>query len=298
MKHHYVPQFLLRAWTEGASDGRLVEFRTDLKGMPSKRKAPAATAFGDGLYAATGTLAPTIDRDAVETQLLQRVDDDAAKVRNRLLTAKVKSLTSAERSAWTRFLMAMRTRQPKMISRFREVGTEEIRRTLAQGPEEYAALRNDEDPGNFEDWVNANFPGMIENFGLKVFGSLVDSELIGNKMIRLNWMRWTFGDVRHELLLSDNPVVFVGGIDAPDLMVAVPLSPSAAFFAVRNGDLTERLRRADPDELVRRLNESVVGQATARVYARSERPRRFVEKLVSKAVTASFTDSAHGQNRS
>ena len=86
-------------------------------------------------------------------------------------------------------------------------------------------------------------------------------------------------------MLCDNPLVFTAGIDAPGLMVSMPLSPTAAFIAVRSDELVRLLKNADPDEIVRRLNESIVDQAKGRVYARTNKPRRFIEnRLRMKAV--------------
>lgn len=236
-----------------------------------------STAYVDGLYAYSEPLPDGIEKDAVETKFLQQVDDDAAKVRAKMLRGN-EQLSVDERSAWTRFLMAMRARQPKMVSRFRVVGTEEARRSFSEAPIEYEALKQSDDPPTLEQWVSARFPGTIENTGMSVFVKHILNEEIGNKLIRLSWIRWKFDDARHELLLSDNPLVFTGGIDAPELLVGLPLSPTRMFFAYRGDQVIARMRRTRPDDLAKLVNESIVGQASERVYARNTGPQRFIRK--------------------
>ncbi len=231
MRHHYVPQFLLSGWSEDTSDGRFQEFRIDLKGIPTYRRVPKATAYQPNLYALTRPIVAGMHQHAVETRLLRYIDNDAARVRTKMIRHGLKSLSITERCDWVRFLMCLRLRQPEMVGKLRTESAQHLRQTLADQPEQYEALAEEGDAPTLEEWVEDKFPGLIENVGLSFFHSLVDNKEIGTKILYLHWWLWDLSGVSHELLLADNPLIFTGAIDAPELIVALPISPTKAFLA-------------------------------------------------------------------
>lgn len=277
MRQHFVPQFLLREWSECTSDRKLQEFRLDLKGVPSSRKAPKGTAFQNNLYALTRPSVAGMSQQAVETHVLKRIDNDAAVVRAKMVQQGLKSLSHVERCHWVRFLMSLKVRQPDVVSRFQTQSSDHLHQALSTQPEQYEALATVDDPPTLQEFVETNFPGLIQNFGLCIFDTLVDRPDVGQKILRLCWWLCDFARKKHELLLADNPCIFTGVIDAPELIVALPISPSQAFLATRGDRIAVMLRQLDPSKLVERLNESSVLQARARVYASSETPGRFIK---------------------
>ena len=222
MRHHIVPRFLLRAWSDGASDGMFQEFRLDLKGLPTTRRMPKATAYQDNLYALTRPVVAGMSRQAIETDLLRHIDNYAAPVRVKMEKHGLKSLSITERQDWVRLLMSLRARQPDIVSKIRTEGTRNFRQSLLNDPEQYEALDEEDDAPTLEEWVEQRFPGLIENFGLSYFPKLVDNKEVGTKILHLRWWLWDLGNAKHELLLADNPCIFTGDIDAPELIVALP----------------------------------------------------------------------------
>ena len=283
MDHHFVPKFLLRAWSNGASDGMLQEFRLDLEGLPTMRRAPTATAFQDNLYALTKPEVAGMSQQAIETDLMSLIDNYAAPVRVRMEQHGLKNLSITERQDWVRFLMSLRVRQPDIVSQIRAEGAHNLRQNLLDAPEQYEALAEEDDAPTLEEWVEQHYPGLVENFGLSCMPKLVDNREVGTKILYLRWWLWDFSNAKHELLLADNPCIFTGGIDAPELIIALPISPTKAFLATR-GDLTAaKLRQQSPSTLVVHLNESSVLQAGARIYARTDAPKQFIgNRLTSR----------------
>ena len=53
MRHHYVPEFLQKPWTEYTQDGKIEVFRLDLPITPLSRHKPKYTGFDHDLYALT-----------------------------------------------------------------------------------------------------------------------------------------------------------------------------------------------------------------------------------------------------
>ena len=265
MDHHFVPKFLLRAWSDGASDGMFQEFRLDVKSLPTMRRAPKATAYQDNLYALTKPEVAGMSQQAIETDLMSHIDNYAAPVRVKMeqhglknLSMEqhgLKNLSISERQDWVRFLMSLRVRQPDIVSQIRTDGTHNLRQNLLEAPEQYEALAEEDDAPTLEEWVEQHYPGfgvelgLIENFGLSCIPKLVDNREVGTKILYLRWWLWDFSNAKHELLLADNPCIFTGDIDAPELIVALPISPTKAFLATR-GDLTAaKLRQQSPSTL-------------------------------------------------
>ena len=287
MRHHFVPQFLLRAWSEGASDGMFQEFRLDLEGLITARRVPKATGFQDNLYALTKPEVAGMSQQAVETDLMRHIDNYAARVRVKMELHGLKNLSNTERQDWVRLpprgLMSLMFRHPNIVSQLKMEGAHNLRQSLLDAPEQYEALAEEDNAPTLEEWTEQSYPGLIENFGLSLYSKLVDNKEFGTKILRLHWCLWDFCTAKHELLLADNPCIFIGDIDAPELIVALPISPTKAFFATR-GDLTAaKLRQQSPSTLVVQLNELSVLRARTRVYARTDAPKRFIaNRLTSR----------------
>jgi hypothetical protein len=282
MRHHYVPQFLLRAWGETQPDQKFEVFRLDLPGLPSSRRTAKYTAYEDNLYALTMPVVAGMEQQAVERHLLGRIDDLAAGVLRRLTTTGLAGLTLDDRCDWTRFLMSLRLRQPALIQQLRTESSEYLQASLIDQPEEYDAIAGIDDPPTLLEWTRKNYPGLIENVGMSFFRDLVDNARIGEKIIRMRWWLWDFTREHNDLLLADQPCVFTTGIDDADLVLALPIGPRKAFMATKSERVATIMRRQRPKDLLMRINESSLNQARIRVYARDTTPRRFICNRLAK----------------
>jgi hypothetical protein len=170
MRNHFVPEFLLRAWCEATPDNALQEFRIDIATAPSRRRAPKATGFQKDLYALSAPVVAWMNQHDVETRFLKLIDNDAARVRAKLIEHGLKKLTIAERGDWARFLIAMRLRQPELVGMLKSESEQHLREELATQPDEYeeaATEAGDKMPATFEEWTEQTFPGLIAKFWFK-----------------------------------------------------------------------------------------------------------------------------------
>lgn len=276
MRNHYVPQFLQRPWTS-AHDGALQVYHIDGGKIHSTRKVPKSTGYAVDMLALTRNEIAGMKKHDVETIVLQQVDSEAALVRTKLYDRKLATLDVDERSAWVRFIMSLRIRDPGIVRDLVAESDSELRRSLANSPDEYVQLTTGNDPASLEEWTEQRFPGLIENFGLSLFGSLLNHDKIGNALMRLKWWVFDTSPATNCLLLGDRPCVFMGGMDDPNLAVALPIAPERLFFATRGDALANGLPRVMPSTLVARVNDATVRQAEKYVYARDASSRRFVE---------------------
>jgi hypothetical protein len=286
MRHHYVPQFLLRAWADTQLDSKVEIFRLDLSHLLSSRHAPKHTGYEENLYALTMPVVAGMEQQAVEKHLLRHIDDLAARVLRKLTTAGLAGLTLHDRCDWARFLMSLRLRQPRVIQQLRTESSEHLEVSLLEGPEEYEAVAGAGDPPTLVDWTRKNYPGLIENFGMSFFHKLVDNPKIGEKILRMRWWLWDFTREQKDLLLADQPCIFTKGIDDPDLVIALPIGPRKAFMATSTDRVATIMRRQRAKDLLMRMNESSLNQAHVRIYARDASPRRFIHNRLLRSRSA------------
>lgn len=272
MDHHYVPQFLLQPWSVGSADGRLETFRLDLPNLPSKRLTTRATGFEPDLYALSKPVVAGMEQQAIEKNLLRIVDNSGAIARRKLDLEGLHSLTDQQRIDWVRFLMSLRVRRPQIVEKLKREGAEMLRKHLAADPSEYENMRKESDEPTLEEWAEARFPGVVENIGLSMFSKFVVNPKIGNKI--LNNSRWSifdFSQSGHEFLLADDPLIFIGDIDQPSLIMALPITPTKLFMITRR-----EVNRLDQKTFIELINGQSVLNARVRLYARDAKPRRFI----------------------
>jgi hypothetical protein len=265
MRHHYVPEFLQKPWTKNALDGKLEVFRLDLPNAPSSRHTPKHTGFDNDLYALTKDVVAGMDKQSVEKLFLKNVDNNAALVRNKLEHQGLKYLSLEDKVHWTRFIMSLRFRQPDAVHLLQQSATENLKESLSENPEEFEELISTDGPQSLKELTEKEYP------------------LYGNKILNMNWWLWDFHNVPYDLLLSDHPCVFTSGIDDPNCIIALPISPKKAFMATQSDEVAKTLRRVQPKTLIMLINESIFMQARTRIYARNQfRTRRFIENRMYK----------------
>jgi hypothetical protein len=148
---------------------------------------------------------------------------------------------------------------------------------LIANPEEYAALRNADDPPTLLEWVEQNAPVVLDNFGKQLLPGIITHEATGDALIKMRW--WTVGidAPKLDLLTSDRPLYMSHGVADPACFVALPLAPGFIFCATRDESAFQRVMARGIVNVVKLLNEILVRQAEQYVYATHGRHFRFVE---------------------
>ncbi len=279
-KHHYVPAFYLAAWT--GDDGRISIFQNFGGRIHRSRHTPKHTGFEYHLYSYSQAFSAK-DRADIETTFFQRLDDVGALIVRKIIGYE--EISDEERILWTQFVLSMRVRTPDNVAKIKAAGSEYLVRNLDAGQSDYEKARSSDDPERFVDWVELKYPGLIENIGVGQIPKISSSPRVMSNFAAFDWYVVDIEKSSKALLSSDRPCVFTSGLDKPDCIVALPLSPRHAFFAFRSGSKAqERLMAASVNELVRSLNDSVVAQARERVYAKSseDAPDSFLIKRLSR----------------
>lgn len=278
--------FYLKKWT--AQDGRLWEFsrpyktpegqpKPDIKSIPVKARHtyPDATGFIKNLYTFPG-LSPKM-RNWLEDEFFLRVDNDAARVMQRLLRGDI-TLEQKAKSAWSRFLMSMFHRSPENLQRVvTGIDITFVRSIEQEFRPQYEAMREQAGGGpTYEEMIDQLTDADYQEFHLMTLRTIMDSRRIG---ATLNNMIWTVAP-RHgvfRLFTSDRPI-FMTALGRDDAHLVMPLTPDRLFFAAKREETLLRLeRRNESGGLTEIINNRAVRQARTYVYAVDDSRERFLE---------------------
>lgn len=263
VRHHYIPRFLLRAWT--GYDGCLEYIRIDKEELWSRRRTPKSVAFEEDLYVMDVPSTGETDPQSVETEFLKRVDDRAAKARRKLMSRK--TLTPEEGKEWIVFLMSLRVRYPGAVSFLRREGAK-VAQELDEDPWDYMALAGPGDPLTPSGWIRHNAPGYIENIGISQVQALATDQTVLEKIRTVGHHSVVnFQSCREHLLLADNACIFVYGVDHEEFTLALPLSPRMAFVSSRSDKVMSTLQGVPLPSLLTKMNQWSVQQARSQLYA-------------------------------
>jgi hypothetical protein len=151
--HHYVPQFLLSRWCK--PNGKLTVYTRAQGRIVVSELHPRSTAFERDLYSFQNV--PAAKQHAIETEFMsRRIDDPAAPIVHKLVDGNLASLTTDERSDFSRFVLSLRVRHPDAVALAKAEGERTLRAELARDPDEYLSARAPASPPTFVEWVEQN----------------------------------------------------------------------------------------------------------------------------------------------
>lgn len=275
MKHHHVPQFLLKSWASEV-DGKIEVFRLDLAHCPSSRHTPEYTGYEPDLYAITEPPVDGIEPHALEVDHFQNVDDWAARVLQKMEIMGLKDLTEEDHCIWLYFIMLFPWRNPDAISILDIEGPKYLTASLDERPEEYQELAEASDPATLSEWTDINLPGYISNFGKLHLPMLAKHPDLLKNVTSMLWWLYDFSDQDSHLMLADRPCIFTPKLGDRDLLIVLPIGPRRAFMATKSEGIAKTLRQIRPKDLLGGINEMSLKRAKKYIWALDDSPRRFI----------------------
>lgn len=267
MKHHFVPQFLLRRWA--GAEGKVRVFEIKAGKLVSDSRSPEYTGYEDDLYAVDGR-GLGVETHHFEETLFKPIDNDAANALKKIESKQ--ELLEDEHHAWTTFLASLRVRSPDTIDFLRNGMVERLRAGLAKRDQETLPP----DWPSTATWAEANYPGLIDNVGLTFLKQMIEHPEVMQTFGTLNWWCYKFGEGDPPLVLADLPLHWEGKLADPDFWIMMPIAPDRAFFGTRLERTAERLTGFGSIELANQLNRASVASAVRRIWAREEEPARTI----------------------
>lgn len=282
--HHYLPVFYLSRWC--GKDGKITRYYRPFDKVVASPITPDNTGYEPFLYSFEGVTAER--RQMLETEFFTpHVDTPASKALAILLDRTPESPTT--RIDWTRFLMAMRLRNPKALEEVHELSASAIRSQMSDpADKEYLAVKETGDPDTLLEWVEINLPNVLSNAGKIFLPDMIDHEEVGGHIVRMKWRAINFSAAGRTLLVGDRPFIATHGLSEPACVLALPLSPTQLFVATNEERQIDRLLQNGLRYLADAVNDQMVRQATQHVYGAGPGHLSFVEE---RLVAASIRDA-------
>lgn len=284
-KHHYIPEFYLKQWA--GPNGRLCEYARPYDKVKAQMKHPGGTGYMRGLYTLKG--AGSELADAFENKFLSIADGTAA-VALRIMLDDREIPPMQEKWAWVRFILTLIHRNPEGVARnfdklkafYDGVGPKDILK-------DYENLKQKDDPPTAEEWLEKNRERVTEISKLEVMANVMQSELVGNRLLSMYWHLGRFENLKHTILTSDRPIVMTNGLKADDSHIVMALSPKHMLCIAASEKVAHDVTSMPPAEIVQTWNDRMARQARKFVYGQNDRHLRFVEnRLGEKIVWSPF----------
>lgn len=285
MKHHYIPQFYLEPWINRETDNKLTEYRRlrfdhGLRHrLGIKRRGKMETGWERNLYIIPGATKET--QQNVERIFMGAIDCQAALARDMMLGGEV-PMEPRLRHAWSRFLLSLMIRTPEEIRALKTKVQTDLRTPNPEYQERYQAIRNDEWPDTFEEYINQRTPLLPERTAVLMITKLIQNEKILKTLMGAEWWLLDTSNRVRKFLTSDHPLIMTSGLGRPDGHFALPISPHLAFVAFMRPEFGARVRQAAPGKLLRQINDVVIGQGRRSVYAFDVQSTTEVKRRMSK----------------
>ena len=269
MRHHYVPQFLLRRWCNDA--GRLQSFKVLDGKVLCTAQSPKHTGYENALYAIVAN-ALRIDEDHLERKFFSPLDSNAAVALDKI--EQHQAITPDDRTAWAFFLNSLRMRQPDVLAHLQTEGMTMLRQILAEGD---AALPAGWPPT--AQWMEEQHPGMMEARGLIAWlTQMVLHDELTKRFEELDWWFVEFEPDIPKLLLSDLPIHWEGKFVTDQFFIQLPIAPNRVFFGTASEQTEAHLLALPREELARRINRSSLASSAHRIWgADTEEGRATIE---------------------
>jgi hypothetical protein len=304
--HHYIPQFLLDQWTVGGKLYRYTQPETHpVRGtVVSDHRPTRAVGFQQRLYEMS--MLPSEDAQVIEQTLMKTIDDRAAIAHKMLLDKdQFYQLDSDQRSAWIVLIQSLTIRTPDNLAAYKAGFSATYNRLgpIVEVQAKYDEMKRPEDPPTYEEWMATNDPTAPEKAAFHMLPTAIQNEQIGQHIIQ---MKWSVLEIYSgSFLISDEPAIISNGIGKPDGHIAMPISPTKLFLATNNKQTYSQIC-AHQKELVRKVNQKVVGRAKYFVGARDTSQKRFIEnrfgrepeESVTKLFAAQYVDEMPPANAS
>jgi hypothetical protein len=189
-------------------------------------------------------------------------------------------------NAWSRFVFGLHFRHPDAMPELRAAAKAIWEASGDAYQSDWEKIKEPEHPANFDVYLATLDPFTAAKVRLNMLIKTFDNPtLVGH----LNQMPFAVIDAStspEKFLTSDRPVR-ISNLGQSDGVVLLPISPSKLFVAVNDERSFDRIRAQTALNLVRRLNDFVVGRARRYVWARDKSMEQFIRAKMSTAMEPS-----------
>jgi Protein of unknown function (DUF4238) len=235
------------------------------------------------------------DEQHVEKNFMSRLDNDAARALQKILSGERSDWMSPERTAWTTFILSLLFRNPENVTIIKD----HIRQLWEQGMSaleaDCAARRVPTDPETFDGYVALTNPAAAEIGASNFLMETIANERVGPTIFDMHWTRHVLKNSKFQLLTSDRPIIMPLGLGDPRAYIVLPVSPTVVFVAAHDRGFAGWLARRKHTELAKVFNKAVVCQARTFVWAIDDSQLEFVRRHIGTAPDRTIITEAQKQ---
>ena len=271
-RHHYVPEFLLKAWTiDSLVNGYWWNSKKDQ--LDCNRKGAKAFCFAKDLLTLRGR---EEERDALERRFFADIDTKGSIARRCLLENGPNSLNNDQRSDFVRLLLSFEARRPTIVRKLRDDGSRYLAESIDNDPKILRQMEIEGLSGTPSTFLTER-GFSFEDRALSNVQKLANDPTIGHRLINMHWQIIRLGPNDGTFVLSDRPLVRLKAYDHPGAAWFLPLHPKSAFCAVNN---STNLNRTTSRRFAKLLNIESARQAQKYVFCAEERHKRWLVKYL------------------
>lgn len=256
MRHHYIPQFYMKKWTNDKNKFICWTYKNGK--LCSDLYSTKQIGYAPDLYAKNSP--KDIDKHSIERGILKEIEDQASKVLKKLINEGIDSLKTQEKIYWCQFISSLTVRHVNRVNHAHKISKHIFRR---------------------------------ENFVVNTIAEMCDLQSKRTKyssnfkecLMKMNWWLMDFSETGLDLITSDNPITLdipedkkfrsiTEALDSGYGILIFPLSPTICFFASKNINSLY----CDKSNLIELINYRTVSRAEHFLCTKTMIQKQFIEK--------------------
>jgi hypothetical protein len=174
-KHHYIPVFYLKQWA--GADRHVCEYRRVREKNVTRRKFPDGTGYKKDLYRIEGMPGPVAQM--FESSFMHWEDTQASYALKKIVGGDLTPWDGKMRSAWTRFILSLRFRNPESVSIIKRQVLNVWNATVDNLRINYNKPRCETDPATFEEFMARTEPEAPHKAALILLRTIIDNPRVG-----------------------------------------------------------------------------------------------------------------------
>jgi Protein of unknown function (DUF4238) len=155
--------------------------------MVTRRTFPAGTGYEKDLYRVEGL--PDALAQGVESQFMHMVDTEANYALDKIVSGDPTPWDSRMRSAWTRFILSLRFRNPKAVHVIKRQMQDVWKAGVDNLQDNYDKLHRLTDPETFEEFMARTEPEAPQKAALTLLQEIIDNQRVGPTIFDMHWSR-------------------------------------------------------------------------------------------------------------
>lgn len=196
--------------------------------------------------------------------------------------------------AWAGFVNTLLARMPEDIAKIKKYVKGDWIMSIAGLEAGYRQTKAPTDPETLREYLETTDNPLFEQGAMAVGRKVMGHQGVTRSIAAMHWSILTMDRARHELLTSDQPVIYTNLFGKPDSHLMMPIGPRLIFLAVHDRRLAEQMKKENNQHtMVTKMNRFLVESADNYVFGSADTQKAFVQKYMSTVQRPTLIDRLH-----